>query len=280
MAIEPGRKGRPMSTTIPEAPPRNGHHIDVDGLHTYYEVTGSGAPLLLLHGGLAPAETFDPQVPALAEHYAVHVPERAGHGRTPDVDGPLTYEAMAQHTISFMEVLDIECADLIGWSDGALVGLLVALRRPTLVRKLVLIDQYVTLEGAVPEYHAFMATFSADSAPPGLAELYGVLSPDGPDHFPVVFAKLHDLWTRPTGIEVADLARVAAPTLILNGDDGAMSLAHADEIRRTLPESQLAVVPGTSHGLSLEKPHIVNQLILDFLADEQPPKLFSGFAEK
>src|SRR5438552_3446412 len=118
-----------MSATIPEAPPRNGTYIDVDGIRAYYEMTGSGEPLLLLHGGLAPAETFDPQVGPLAETYRVYVPERFGHGRTPDIDGPFTYEGMAQHTIAFMEAVGVESARVAGWSDGALVALLVALRR-------------------------------------------------------------------------------------------------------------------------------------------------------
>ncbi len=262
-------------TTTQEAPVRNGHHVDIDGVPTYYEVTGEGDPVVLLHGGMCPAETWDPQVPALAEQYRVYVPERVGHGRTPDIDGPITYEDMAQHTIGFLEAVGIESAHLAGWSDGAIVGLLVALRRPKLVRKLVLVDQYVTLEGAHPKYEGFMAAMTADAAPPMLVELYGAVSPDGPEHFPVVFDKLHDLWIGATGLEVDDLRRVTAPTLVLAGDGGGITLEHAAAMLRALPDAQLAVVPGTSHGLPLEKPHVVNQLILDFLADEQVPQLFS-----
>ncbi|MEY2567650.1 MAG: hypothetical protein QOE35_2179 [Actinomycetota bacterium] len=262
-------------TTSAEALTRNGATVDVDGVATYYEVTGTGDPLILLHGGLCPAETFDAQTPELAETYRVYVPERYGHGRTPDVDGAITYENMAQHTIRFMETLGIESAHLAGWSDGALVGLLVALRRPKLVRKLVLLSQYVTLEGAPAAYGPFMAAMSADAAPPEFVEMYRALSPDGPDHFPVVFDKLHDLWTTATGIDVADLAHVTAPTLVLDGDDGAMTLEHAAAVLRTLPDAQLAIVPGTSHGVVFEKPHLVNRLILDFLAVEEVPKLFA-----
>src|SRR5206468_9636109 len=150
----------------------------------------------------------------LAASYCVYVPERFGHGRTPDIEGPLSYEGMARHTIALIDQLGIGSAHLVGWSDGALVGLLIALRRPKLVRKLILIDQFVTLEGAVPAYHAFMAAFSPATVPPGLAHLYGALSPDGPGHFPIVFEKLHRMWTQPTGVELSDLAHVTAPTLI------------------------------------------------------------------
>lgn len=262
-------------TTIHEAPIRNGDYIEVDGARTYYEVTGTGEPLILLHGGLCPAETFDPQTGALAEHYRVYVPERYGHGRTPDIDGAMTYELMAQHTIGFMDALGIESAHLAGWSDGALAGLLVALRRPKLVRKLVLIEQFVTLDGARPGYLPMMAAMTANNAPPFLVEMYNAFSPDGPDHFAVVFNKLHTMWTGETGVDLTDLEHVTAPTLVLIGDDGGMTMAHAAAVTRSLPDSQLAVVPGTSHGLPLERPHVVNQLILDFLADEQVTKMFS-----
>jgi pimeloyl-ACP methyl ester carboxylesterase len=204
----------------------------------------------------------------------VFVPERYGHGRTADIDGPLTYEAQAQHTIAFIEALDIGPANLVGWSDGALAGLLTALRRPKLVRKLVFVDNFVTLDDAPAFYLPMMEGMTADTAPPFLVEPYRALSPDGPDHFPVVFEKLHTMWVSETGIEVSDLARVASPTLVLAGDGGGMPLAHVAAVQAAVPDCQVAVVPGTSHALTLEKPHIVNQLILDFLADEQVEKIF------
>jgi pimeloyl-ACP methyl ester carboxylesterase len=261
-------------TTTHEAPPRNGNYIDVGGVRTYYEVTGTGDPLILLHGGLCPAETWDAQTATLAEQYRVYVPERYGHGRTPDVDGPITYENMAQHTIAFMEALGIEAAHLVGWSDGALVGLLVALRRPKLVRKLVWIDQYVTLDGAPDGILPFLAGMSVDTVPPFAVEMYRAFSPDGPDHFGVVIDKLRTLWVSETGVDLADLEHVTAPTLILAADGGGMTLEHVAAVRRALPDTQLAIVPGTSHGLVMEKPHVVNQLIIDFLADKQVDKLF------
>jgi pimeloyl-ACP methyl ester carboxylesterase len=261
-------------TTTHEAPTRNGNYIEVGGTRTYYEVTGTGEPLILLHGGLCPAETWDAQTAVLAEQYRVYVPERYGHGRTPDIEGPITYETMAQNTIEFIEALGIESAHLAGWSDGALAGLLVALRRPKLVRKLVLLDQFVTLDGARPGYVPFMEEMSAASVPPFLVDLYGALSPDGIEHFPVIFEKLHATWKGETGIDLADLEHVTAPTLVLVGDDGCMRVETAVAVQRAIPDAQLAVVPGTSHGLPLEKPHVVNQLLLDFLAEEQVPKMF------
>jgi pimeloyl-ACP methyl ester carboxylesterase len=261
-------------TTTQEMNTRNANYINVEGVRTYYEKTGTGEPLILLHGGLCTAETFDAQTSVLAEQYCVYVPERHGHGRTPDIEGAFTYENMAQHTIAFMEALGIASAHLAGWSDGALVGLLIALRRPKLVRKLVFIDQYVTLDAAPSGLLPFLAEMSADTAPPFLVEMYRAFSPDGPDHFGVVCDKLRTMWLGETGVELADLEHVAAPTLVVAADDGGMTLEHVAAVQKTLPDSQIAVIPGTSHGAPMEKPHVVNQLIIDFLADEQVPKMF------
>src|SRR5437879_5994609 len=121
-----------IMTTQEDNPARTGAYVDAGGVRTYYAVEGEGEPLILLHGGGATLETFDGETSALASKYRVYLPERRGHGRTPDVEGPITYEIMAQDTIAFLEATGIASAHLVGWSDGALVGLLVALRRPDL----------------------------------------------------------------------------------------------------------------------------------------------------
>ena len=261
-------------TTTQEAPTRHGNYVDAGGVATYYEVTGDGDPVILLHGGMCTAETWDAQVPALAERHTVYVPERYGHGRTADIEGSMTYEAQALHTIAFIDALGIESPHLVGWSDGALAGLLIALRRPTLVGKVVYIDQFVTLDAAPAFYNEMMAGLTAEQLPPFLTELYRAVSPDGPDHLSVIVDKLRAMWTGETGVEVSDLSHVTAPTLVLAGDTGGMPLAHIAAVQAALPDCQVAVVPGTSHALALEKPHVVNQLILDFLADEQVAKVF------
>jgi pimeloyl-ACP methyl ester carboxylesterase len=251
-------------------------YVAAGGLRTYYEALGAGEPLVLLHGGLCTIETWGGQASALAERYRVYLPERRGHGRTPDVEGPFTYGDMADDTIAFMDALAIGRAHLVGWSDGALVGLIVALRRPDLVSKLVLIGQPVTLDGARPEYAAMLEQMTPDSFPPMLQEAYAAVSPDGADHFAVVFEKCRALWASETGIAVADLAAVAVPTLILLGDDDLPTIEHAGALQRALSDSQLGVVPGASHGLPMEKPELTNWLILDFLAAEQVPKMMAA----
>jgi pimeloyl-ACP methyl ester carboxylesterase len=252
---------------------RAGAYVNAGGIRTYYAVEGAGEPLILLHGGGCTIETFDRLTPALAAKYRVYLPERRGHGRTPDVEGPITYETMAEDTIAFMEAVGLPSASLAGWSDGALVGLLVAMRRPDLVRKLVFIGESLSAEGARPEAVAQLASMTPESFPPMLVQLYAAVSPDGPDHFRVVFDKLVALWRNHPTIAFGELASVAAPTLVLLGDDDIPTVEHASAMQRALPVSQLAVVPGASHGLPLEKPELVSRLILDFLAEAQTPEL-------
>src|SRR5205814_10638288 len=126
-------------------------YVDANGGHTYYEQHGTGDPLMLLHGGLADASGFALQTPAFAELYRVIVPDRRGHGRTPDVDGPITYDLMADDTIALIDELRIGPAHLVGWSDGGDVGLLVAIKRPDLVRKLVVMGANFSAAGLTSE---------------------------------------------------------------------------------------------------------------------------------
>ena len=192
---------------------RGGKYVDAGGVHTYYEVTGTGEPLVLLHGGFCPAETWDAQTPALAENFQVYVPERRGHGRTPDVEGPITYENMARDTIAFMEAVGVSSAHLVGWSDGANVGLLVALERPDLVRKLVFMGSVVNHEGYRREWDPALVDLSLEAMPPMFEQMYAAVSPDGPDHFGVIFDKLKSTWQAEPSMQLDELSRVAAPTL-------------------------------------------------------------------
>jgi len=244
----------------------SGDYVDVNGLKTYYEVQGDGEPLLLMHGGFCTVETFSQQTPAFAERYRVFVPERRGHGRTADLAGPITYEAMADDTIGFMQALGIENAHLVGYSDGGNTALVLALARPDLVRKLVCIGANFHWNGMAPVAVAVIAHATPDSFYPWLVNKYKEVSPDGPEHFPVVFEKLIRMWREEPAITPAELARIQAPTLVLVGDRDWVALEHTLEMFRSIPKAQLSVVPGATHGVPFEKAALVNQIVLEFLA--------------
>lgn len=243
-----------------------GTYVDAGGVRTYYEVHGSGDPLVLLHGGFCTVETFDGLTPLLAGTYSVHIPERRGHGRTADVEGPLTYTAMAVDTIAYLDAVGLSGAHLVGWSDGAVVALLVALQRPDLVGRLVLIGQPVNPDGLPAAMRAMMTHgLNKEMLPQMLVDLYAATSPDGPQHFDVVATKLFALYKVEPDMALAELAAVGAPTLVMIGDDDLCTVAHAEAVRRAIPVAQLAVVPGATHALPMERPDLTGALVLGFL---------------
>ena len=218
---------------------------------TWYQQRGGGDSLVLLHPGMADANAFAPNIDALADRFHVYTPERRGHGRTPDVDGPITYEGMARDTIDFIETIVRGPAHLLGCSDGAIVALTTALLRPDLMRRLVLVAGVFHRDGWHP---------SAVSWPDGL----------DPDSVPGKMARMHG--SEPT-LSVADLTGVESRTLVMVGDDDEVSLEHAVEMYRGLPDGELAVVPGTSHGLLVEKPGLCNTMVIDFLTTDPVPQM-------
>src|ERR671926_73778 len=211
-----------------------GEYIELPGVKTWYEVEGQGEPVVLLHGGFCTNEIWGQQRADFAANHRTFLPERRAHGHTPDVEGPLSYHDMATDTIDFLTTVVGGPAHLVGWSDGGIVALLVAIARPDLVRKI--------------------AVTGANFKPPpeiGLAEMYRA-EPD---------------------IPTEDLGRISAPTLVLVGDDDVVPLEHTVELYRAIPNSELAVVPGTSHVHFMEKPSLVNRIVLDFLDNDPVPTM-------
>ncbi|RSS80078.1 alpha/beta fold hydrolase [Streptomyces sp. WAC06614] len=246
-----------------------GDYADLRGVRTWYETEGSGDPLLLLHGGLCTNGTWSAQRADLGAEYRLFLPERRAHGHTPDVEGPLTYEDMAADTVAFLEQVVAGPAHLVGWSDGGIVALFVALARPDLVRKVVVIGANFR---PAPECFAVPAMLDAmDPDGPGLAflrELYEADTPDGADHWPVVVDKMVAAWRTGPTLTPGELARVRAPALVMAGDDDLVTLEHTTALYRAIPDARLAVLPGASHLVPLEQPARVNRMILDHLAQE------------
>jgi pimeloyl-ACP methyl ester carboxylesterase len=241
-------------------------YVQLGDVRTWYDEHGQGEALVLVHPGGADARAWGPNLDALAAHFHVFTPERRGHGRTPDVEGPITYDLMAADTIAFIEQVVGGPAHLVGCSAGSSVALLAALAGPDLVRRLVLVNGVFHRDGWLPE------AIDPDAAPPEiLARGYAELSPDGADHYPVVAAKLARMnWEEPT-LTKAELGQVTARTLVMLGDDDEVTLEHAVAMYRGLADAELAVVPGTSHGLLHEKPTLCNAMIVDFLTTDPVP---------
>jgi pimeloyl-ACP methyl ester carboxylesterase len=242
-------------------------YVQTGAVNTWYDERGDGDPLVLLHGGLLDSRFFAPNVGPLAERFHVYLPERRGQGHTPDVEGPITYRLMAEDTIAFLEAVVGGPADLVGHSDGAFVAMLVAIQRPDLVHRLVMIGGGFDKSGeAMPDMG-----FELDQVVEQLGRSYGEVSPDGEAHFPVVAAKIGELVKKEPHLDVAELGRITARSLVMFADDDIMTLQHAVQTFDALPNAELAVVPGTSHFLTQEKPQLVNAILLDFLTNDPVP---------
>ncbi len=232
---------------------------------------GSGEPLLLLHGGLSNADDFGSQTPVLSQRYRVILPERRGHGHTADVAGPLTYDVMADDTIAFMEAIGTGPTHVVGWSDGGNVALVVGVRRPDLVKKVVTFGAGFSTDCYVEGFEAY---FAPDAPSAGmLRDEWIARSPDAPEHYDVVLEKTKEMWFGDWALSTDDLARITAPVLVMSADDDAIRLDHTCALFEALPSAQLAVVPGASHLAPIEKPDLVNRLIVDFLEGDEPVEL-------
>jgi pimeloyl-ACP methyl ester carboxylesterase len=244
-------------------------YIDLGEVQGYYEVHGTGEPVLLLHGGFCSAENWAAQIEALSAHYEVHVPERPGHGRTPDRPGPITYAGMVADSLTYLDAAGLGSAHVIGFSDGAITGLLLAIDHPERVCSLVSIS--ANLDPSVLEDgndDAATVTTDAPEDPDDVEihDAYVRLSPDGPEHAEVILDKLMHMWLSEPDIPVTDLARISAPTLILAGDHDSIPLEHSVTIYRSIPGASMCVVPEAGHLAIRQRPEIVNRALLDFLA--------------
>lgn len=237
---------------------------ELPGISMWYGERGQGDPCVLLHPGGAGvgSRALAPTVDALSQIFHAYTPGQRAHGHTPDVDGPVSYELMAQDAIMFIEGVIGQPVYLLGVSDGAVVALMVARRRPGLVRRLVF--------AAGVFHHDGWEEGVLDGEPPEfLKQSYGEISPDGIGHYDVVVAKLAAMHAREPRLTRTDLHQITPRTLVMVGDDDQVRLEHAIEMYRHLPDAELAVVPGTSHGLLVEKPGLCNLLIAEFMTKDR-----------
>jgi pimeloyl-ACP methyl ester carboxylesterase len=235
-----------------------GDYAEVNGLTMYYEVHGSGRPLLLLHGAYQTINTVGPILPGLAETRQVIAAEMQGHGRTADIDRPITYEGMADDVAALIRHLGIEEADVFGFSMGAAAALQLAIRHPGLARKLVVASASFTSDGAQPELHEMLPTITPEMfAGSPIEAAYKEVAPN-PEDFPRLVEKMKRLDVTPFAWPAEDVRGIEAPTMIVVGDADVVRLEHAVEMFRLLgggamgdlagfSKSQLAVLPGTAH---------------------------------
>jgi len=243
--------------------PGAGSYASVNGLEMYYEIHGAGRPLILLHGGVGAIEMFGEVLPLLAEGRQVIAVDLQAHGRTADIDRPLSFESMADDIAALIKHLEIEEADLMGYSLGSGVALQTAIRHPEVVRKLVVVSTPFKRDGWYPEVLAGMGQMGPAAAEPmkqtPMYQLYASVAPK-PEDWPVLLTKLGRMlgkdydWSK-------EVAAMEAPTLNVVGDADSVRTAHAVEFFELLgggkadggwdgsgmSNARLAILPATTH---------------------------------
>jgi pimeloyl-ACP methyl ester carboxylesterase len=244
-----------------------GHYATVNGLKMYYEIHGTGRPLVLLHGAFGFATVY----PSLGKNRQVIAVELQGHGHTADRDQALTCEQMADDTAALLKELKIEQADIFGYSMGGNVGLALAIRHPTLVRKLAINGSYAAkmADAFDPEAFKQFNSLPADFAPPVLKGPYDKVAPD-PTKWPTLVAKVKKMGTDFTGFTHEELKGIKAQFLVTLGDRDGVRVEHAVEMFRLIPNSQLAVFPNADHLALWLSPEKVLPTIATFLDAPMP----------
>jgi pimeloyl-ACP methyl ester carboxylesterase len=256
-------------------------YAPINGLAMYYEVHGdvhsAGSPLVLLHGGFLTIELLRPLLPALARSRQVIAVELEGHGHTVDLDRPLSFEQMADDVAALIAHRGLERADCFGYSLGGGVALQIAIRHPEVVRKLVAVSAPYQTDGWYPEVRAGMASITADMmATTPLYDAYLKAAPN-PERWPGLVSKMQHLLGEERYDWAAGVAAITAPTLLVIGDADSVRLAHIVEMYALLggglqdvgmgppPQSQLAVLPGTTHLSIIARTDLLLPVVMSFL---------------
>ena len=237
-------------------------YIDLRGHQVYnYEWDQDGEALVLLHGGLSKTSSWDYlMVPPFEDQFHIFAYDRTGHGFTGDRAGSLHFEFQAQEAIAYLEDVVKEPAHLIGYSDGGIIALLVAIKRPELVKSIVAI-------GANFHYSAPLSDFSEAFVSEEDQAEYNLISPDAPHTLLEKTVRMNQIWKTEPDIAIDDLTSIQCPVLVMAGDDDVIKHEHTIALYEALPLGQLAILPGTSHGLVKEKPALMLAIISQFLED-------------
>ena len=262
-----------------------GRRINVNGMRMYYEVSGRGAPLIVLHGAYMNIPDMGSIIPKLARTHRVYALEFQGHGRTTDIDRPITYQNLADDIAVFIDSVGLQRADVFGYSMGAIAGLQLAIRHPAKVNKLVLASGAYDLEGWHPDFTAAIPqmTVEAISQMP-FAKEYPKLAAN-PKGFPELARKLIALEKEPMAWE-EDVKGMKTPVLIIAGDADVATLEHTvalfrllgggvmGDMGKPLPASRLAIMPATAHTAVITQPDLLLAFIEPFLAGVTPKGFF------
>jgi pimeloyl-ACP methyl ester carboxylesterase len=246
-----------------------GGQAQVNGISIHYAIYGQGSPVIspviFLHGGLANADYWGNQVPAVAVHHTVILMDSCGHGRSTRDARPYGYDLMADDVVALMESLKIAKADIVGWSDGGIIGIDLAIRHRDRVGKVFAFAANTLTEGVKPDVEK-NPTFAAFIARAGQEyETYSAT----PKDYGAFVEQISKMWAGQPNWSDAQLKAIDTPILIADGDhDEAIKREHTEYMAATIPHAGLLILPNTSHFAFLQDPAQFNFAVLHFLGDE------------
>jgi pimeloyl-ACP methyl ester carboxylesterase len=250
-------------TPAPMPAQRTGQ-ANVNGISIYYAVYGQGAPVILLHGGLANADYWGNQIKALAPHHTVIVMDSRGHGRSTRDARPYGYDLMADDVVGLMDALKVPKADVVGWSDGGILGLDLAIRHADRVGKIFAFAANTVPSGVKDDVEK-NPTFAAFIKRAGAEYVSHSATPKEYDAF---VAQISKMWASEPNWTDAQLQAITAPVLVVDGDhDEAIKREHTEYIAATVPHAGLLILPNASHFAFLQDPELFSFAILHFLGD-------------
>ena len=236
---------------------RAGRYADINGVRIYYKTYGSGRAVLVLHGGAGFIEMMHHQIRALAENQFVVAPDSRAHGRSTDSDAPLSYALMADDMLKLLDSLTLDKVDVVGWSDGGIIGLDLAMHHPERVGRLVTIGANYDVDGLVhrPVF---------DGKIPPTPGFYRRNAPD-PAHWPLFYTKLITMQQTQPHYSMDDLGKIKAPTLVMAGEFDVVRREHTDRLAKAIPNGREDIIKAATHNMPLDEPEVVDAHILQFL---------------
>jgi pimeloyl-ACP methyl ester carboxylesterase len=260
-AAEPWEMLPPTPAPIPAE--RSGQ-VSANGISIYYAVYGRGSPVILLHGGLANSDYWGNQIQALAPHHSVIVMDSRGHGRSTRDSRPYGYDLMADDVVALMDALKVPRAEIVGWSDGGILGLDLAIRHRDRVGKILAFAANTVTSGVKPDIEK-NPTFAAFIERAGHEYRSYSATPQQYDAFVEQISKM---WADQPNWTDAQLKAITNPVLVVDGDhDEAIKREHTEYIAATIPGAGLLILPNTSHFAFLQDPALFNFAVLHFLGD-------------
>jgi pimeloyl-ACP methyl ester carboxylesterase len=251
----------------PLPPPDESGLAPVNDIQMYYEVWNKDGsdPVILLHGGLGNTTNWGNQVPALIGNHKVIAADSRGHGRSTRSDQPFGYHLMASDVLALMDYLKIDKASIVGWSDGGIIGIDIAIHNPDRLNKLFAFGANYNVSGVDP---GVMDNPVFGAAIAKMVEQYQKLSPT-PADFDKFVEAISAMWFSQPDYKPEELGKITTPTVIADGQyEEAIKPEHTVELAKLIPGAQLVIIPDVSHMAMFQDPAAFNKAMTDFIDGE------------